>query len=463
MNYSIILFITFFHLYLNQTYQLRHYNFIIFGLNHNLAIYYHNFYQQDIYYSGWSEYINNSIPIEKEKSHELVFLLGENNINDIETFPETTIFIISKDFANKLENKHRKYKIFLIDVDKSSASYFFRESIFCLIGKKLDKNILRVLKIFVYSSIIILFIIFSLNIIMTIIISEENRLPIHTLITIFSFFLIGIILLNGFNFILDSVSYSIAFFDFMNLSLYSSFKGFYYSEMFFSLSGNMILNFNENVKIFEKIRNPVVICSLFLTIVFKVFTYFFNCITELKLLYIKNILEHSILLIFTIYYIDKNLLALYQQMKYEQRIHSELVPCLKFKFQRMFWLNVFMIIYNIFFIVSTSIEHDYIFSYIDNIKIHISMNLFYEAVFFIFFFIIFFPLKLPRYYHDKVIFNYENTNILLVDIPKTRNISILTSNILKKSTNLPIVFYNPYISSKNQFSSKGIHIGIIQK
>jgi len=401
MNYSIILFMTFFHLYLNQTYQLRYY-FIFFDVNYNLTLYYNNLYQKDIYYSGWSEYISNSIPIEKEKSHELVFLLGENNINDIETFPETTIFIISKDFANKLENKHRKYKIFLIDVDKSSTSYFFRESIFCLIGKKLDKNILRVLKIFVYSSIIILFIIFSLNIIMTIIISEENRLSIHTLITIFSFVSIVLIFLNGFNFIFDSLVFSNVLFNLLYLIYYSVFKGYYYSAMFSSLSGDMVLNFNENETFLKKIRDGVVSCSTFLPIVFKVFTCLSNCITELKLLYIKSILEHSILLLCTIYYINKNLLPLYEQMKYEQRIHSELVPCLKFKFQRMLWLNVFMIIYNIFFIVSTSIEHDYIFSYIDNIKIHISMNLFYEAVFFIFFFIIFFPLKLPRYYHDKV-------------------------------------------------------------
>ena len=71
-------------------------------------------------------------------------------------------------------------------------------------------------------------------------------------------------------------------------------------------------------------------------------------------------------------------------MKYEQSIHSELVQCLKFKFKRMLWLDVFMLIYNIFFIVATSIEHDYIYSYIDNIRIHVEIQLFYEAVFLFF-------------------------------------------------------------------------------
>jgi hypothetical protein len=120
-------------------------------------------------------------------------------------------------------------------------------------------------------------------------------------------------------------------------------------------------------------------------------------------------------------------------MKYEQRIHSELVECIKFKFKRMLFLDVLMVIYNLFFILSTPIEHKYIFSYVDNLKIHLTIQLFYEAVFFIFFFLIFFPIKLPRYYYDKVIFNYEiAVNFLLVNISQKRNISILTSKILKK-------------------------------
>ena len=72
-------------------------------------------------------------------------------------------------------------------------------------------------------------------------------------------------------------------------------------------------------------------------------------------------------------------------------------------------------------------------------------------------------MKLPRYYFDKVIINYEITANLLVNISQKRNISILNSSILKKITNHPIVFVNPFISSKNQFSSKEIHIGMIQK
>jgi hypothetical protein len=452
---------TFFHFYLNQQYQLRYY-FIFFDLNYNLTLYYDNFYQKDIYYSGWSEYISNSIPIEKEKPHELVFLLGESNINDIEKFPETTIFIISKDFANKLENKHRKYKIFLIDVGQSSASYHFRETIFCLIGKNLDKNILRLLKIFAYSSIIIFLIIFSLNIIMTKIISEENRLPIHTLITKICMFSIYFIFLNGLNFIFDSIEFTNFLLIFGCFIFYSTFKGYYYSELFFSLSGDIILSFNENVRIFTKIRNGAIFFSCLLTIVFKVFTYFSNLITELNLLYIKSILEHSILLFCTIYFINKKLLPLYNQVKYEQRIHSELVQCLKFKFQRMLWLNIFMLIYNLFFIISTSIEHDYIYSYIDNIKIHLSLQLFYEAVFFIFLYIIFFPIKLPRYYYDKVIINYKIAVNLRVSISQNRNISISTSNILRKITDHPIVLVNPYISAINQYSINGIHIGIAQ-
>ena len=72
-------------------------------------------------------------------------------------------------------------------------------------------------------------------------------------------------------------------------------------------------------------------------------------------------------------------------------------------------------------------------------------------------------MKLPRYYFDKVIINYEITANLLANISQKRNISILNSNILKNIINHPIVFVNPFISSKNQFSNKEIHIGIVQK
>ena len=462
MNYSIILFMTFFHLYLNQQYQLRQYFFLL-DINHNLTLYYDNFDHINIFYSGRSESIDNSTYL-GNGAHKLVFLLGESNINEMARYP-TSIFIISKDFANKLENKHRNYKIFIIDVDQYSSSLYFRDSIFCLIGKKLDETLLQKLRKFIYSSIIICLIVFSLNKIMTKIISEDNRLSIHILINNVSIFLVCLIFSNGLGFIFDSLLFNNYSLNLVNLIFYSIIKGFYYSSMCFSLSGDMILSFNKNEKIFKKIKKGAIFCSIFLTILIKVFTYFNNLITELNLLYIKSILEHSVLLCCTIYFINKKFLPLYSQVKYEQTIDSELVQCLKFKFQRMLWLNVFMLIYNLFFIVSTSIEHDYIYSYIDNIKIHLSLQLFYESVFFIFFFIIFLPIKLPRYYYDKVIFNYEiyeNSGNLRVNISKKRSISILTSKILKKITDNPIVFYNPYISLKNQFSSNGLYLGFAQ-
>ena len=350
MNYSIILFMTFFHLYLNQQYQLRDYFFL---LDYNLTLYYENYYQKDIFYSGRSESIDNFTHFRKEKTHELLFILGANNINDIERFQTTSIFIISKDFANELENKHRKYKIFIIDADQYSTSFYFKDSIFCLIGKKLDETILRVLRTFVYSSIIICLIIFCLNKIRIKILNERNKLPIHTLINNICIFLTSLIFSNGLGFIFVSFVFNNYFLNFINLFCYSIIKGFYYSSMCFSLSGDMILSFKENVRIFKKIKIGAIFSSIFLTILIKAFTYFFNFITELNLLYIKSILEHSILLCCTIYFIKEKLVPLYNQMKYEIKIHSELVESIKFKFQRMLLFTVFMFIYNIFFIVST--------------------------------------------------------------------------------------------------------------
>ena len=231
---------------------------------------------------------------------------------------------------------------------------------------------------------------------MTRIIRVENRLPIHTYINIFCIFLIFVITLNGLGIIL--LVFNNFLFNFSYLFCYSVFKGFYYSTMYFCLKGDMILSFNENSRYCNKIRKGAAFCSVFLTIFIKVFTYLYNFITELKLLYIKSIFEHFILLCCTIYFINGKLIPLYNQMKYEQRIHSELVECIKFKYKRILFLDILMIIYNLFFILSTPIEHKYIFSYINNNNIHFIMQLFYEAVFLFF---------------SSLFFSYEIAKILL--------------------------------------------------
>ena len=313
MNYPNILFITIFHLYLCQQYQLKRY-FLIFESYYNLTSYSQNNNEDEFYFSGRSEAIrNNETYFIKKRAHELVFLLSEKIILDIEKFPKTTTFIISKDFANQLENKYQNYKIFIIDMKQDSVYNHFRDSIFCLIGKMLDEKILKALRIFVYSSLIICLIIFFLNNIMTKIIRAENRLRIRFLINIFCFFLISLIFLNGLDVI--SLKFNNFFFNFGYLLCYSAIKGIYYSAMYFSLSGYMIFSFNQNETYFKKIGNGAAFCNVLLTIFIKVFTYYYNYFTELKLLYIKSILEHFILLCYTIYFINKKLIPLYKQMK----------------------------------------------------------------------------------------------------------------------------------------------------
>ena len=88
--------------------------------------------------------------------------------------------------------------------------------------------------------------------------------------------------------------------------------------MYFCLRGDMILSFNENdnARFFNKKRVKIASVSFYLVVFFKLFTYYCSFVTELKLLYIKNILEHLVLLYFTIYSIKEKLIPLYNQMKY---------------------------------------------------------------------------------------------------------------------------------------------------
>ena len=75
------------------------------------------------------------------------------------------------------------------------------------------------------------------------------------------------------------------------------------------------------------------------------------------------------------------------------------------------------------------------------------------------------------YYFDDVVFNYRDKVFLFANISEEKdgikklNISNLTANKLKKFSkkeNYPIVFINPFTSTKNSTFFNKIHIGITQ-
>ena len=155
-------------------------------------------------------------------------------------------------------------------------------------------------------------------------------------------------------------------------------------------------------------------------------------------------------------------------MKYEQRIRSDFVKCIKFKFKRLFFTAFLMFIYILFLINSPFLEHKIFYKYIDNFHIHLIFQFFYENVLLIFVVILFYPKKLPRRFFEDIVFNYKIKVFLLANISEKEknrkknnklNISNLTFQKLKKLSkkdNYPLVLIHLLFQIKRVYFMKYI-------
>ena len=169
------------------------------------------------------------------------------------------------------------------------------------------------------------------------------------------------------------------------------------------------------------------------------------------------------------------MVPLYKQLDFEQRIRSDLVECLEFKYKRFFKIFLIFGIHCIWTIINPLIEKNIIYSYLNNYHLHFLFKIFYEGMFCLGLNIIFIPRKLPRYFYDEIIYNYKGLVFLVADVyegddeenhNKKLNISKLSFKDLKKvskKTNFPIILLNPFASSKDQLLINDIHLGIAQK
>jgi hypothetical protein len=218
---------------------------------------------------------------------------------------------------------------------------------------------------------------------------------------------------------------------------------------------------------FKKISKRIIFYDLIFSIVILISIYFISFASKLNLFYLKNLTEHIPLLSFTLYCIFKKLVPVSKQMIYEQQIRSDLVRCIRFKFKRLLFSNLIMIIYALVFLSSPIWEYKFVYNYIDNFNIHLVFQLFYETIFVLCFCIIFSPRKLPEFYFDEIVFNYKGKVFLIADISEDKNklkISNLDSAKLKKiakKDNYPLLFLNPFSSSIDNIFNE-VHIGSVQ-
>ena len=256
------------------------------------------------------------------------------------------------------------------------------------------------------------------------------------------------------------ISFAIIFIYYYHLLylLYSTYKSFILVTLFFLVDGYRILDFEQK-------RHTIcvfIICFLFdsiLSLLFIYIVYYFPSINNFYLFTFKNIIEHVILLIFTIKAIKKRFMPFYYQYKIEKlkRINYEIYKTKLSVYIRVF---IFSFLYGISFILLSFIELKYDLDLDIEIFIYnYFLNIFLEVIFFAIYGTIFFPFKIPNLYY----INLHYDRLLLVDLKNIQNpISILTKKILKKKAKekMPIIFVNPFYNDEN--ATKKSYIGLVE-
>ena len=303
------------------------------------------------FYSGTLEniedvLINNLInrtrtKVLKEGDHPLVYISEVDDLKYIKLFPITSIFIINKIYIENLKNEYKNYTIYTISKTENSfilySNFYIKQNFYYIkIGKKLDKTMEGIVNclIFFNTTICLLISVIIRKIIKTL--EPENQLPIYFLICSISDLLTITNIANGLSFLFfkDADYYFIA--EYMTLFTYSFYKSVFYSIIIYILLGWMTINlFGWGGNTFKKISKRIIFYDLIFSVIILISVYFIDFSTKLNLFYLKNLTEHIPLLIFTIYCIYKKLIPLSKQMIYEQQIRSNLVKCIRFKFNKI--------------------------------------------------------------------------------------------------------------------------------
>ena len=441
----------------------------------------------DLFYSGYSEFIENILvnvyntngkkdAIKSEK-HPLVFMFDMCLFEYINYFPDDTIFITVPKCVNN-KNNYSDYTFFslLEGLEYLSNSVIMGSFYYTKIGKDIDND----MKIFFY-------IVLGMSILTSIFLSfimkrvlrnmdETNLLLINFLICHISDLLLTANIGNCLSFFFFMGRES---FDFLSqyllVFLIGIYKSGFYTLGILLLQGWMISIFDDLTSRFKIYYKRLLLYELFVSLAIYFSIYLVNFTSKLNLFYIKSELEQIVFASFFVYCIFKKLIPVYKQMKYEENIRSELAECLQFKYKLLFKVYLIFGVHSLWTIISPFIEREIIYAYLYNYQLQFIFYLFYEVSFFLVINLIFIPKTLPLNYYEDIVYHYKKivtyeANIFEEDDEdnhnKKLNISKLSSNELKKISkkeNFPIVFMNPFASSKDQLVFNDIHLGMVQK
>ena len=408
----------------------------------------------------------NNIEKIKNENHPWVFFSNTCNFSDVKYFSNKTIFIISYECDNPQFFKNSSYYSFASVsnmkeyLDKADTKFHYAK-----VGKEADFK--------VYLALGIIFVINMIVAIICKIISNKKMrknilfilLPIYPLYSILYTMLFVCNMCNLFIIPFGNPTFNIVG-EYVILFVHACFKAISFGVIILILQGWMVVNFAGGVE-FQRYKYYFLFYDLGFSCILNLSLYFVRITSKLNKYYFKRCLEQVAFMSYLIYSIFKVLIPLYRQMKYEERKGSQLVECMKFKYKRLLQLYIFFGICSILIFVSPFIEKLLIDLYLYDFIFHYTFQVIYEIILCVGVNFIFLSKEFPPYYFEKIIFDYKEISSLIADFVEDEDknkfsISKITSANLKTSMKkgYPILFINPFTSTKNLFPNNQLYLGI---
>ena len=397
----------------------------------------------DFSYRGRPTNIKNILSENKEfyNDYKYVYISELKYFENIVQFPKSTVFFALNSITQYEEQFNKEYCFINIDWNLEDYAPLY----YIIIGKETDKNIKDIITAILIGSFIIT------NFFILIINLKSCGLKLFESIIFYNFAFMVISLL-----IMIGISCLIINYFLLSHLIYCMFKSYIFINLIFYVDGFMNLHYDYSRNcifgktllcffIFESI------CSLF----FIYIIYFIPSVNNYYLFIMKSLIEHIVLLLYTIKCIIKRFIPLYKQYLFEKRFKTIIAISYKVKLYVYSKIIIFSLIYSLAFIllplfVKIFSINDYAEVFYYNYYINVGLEIFLGFILGI----LFYPVKITVLYYLPVKYDYNSKKILIKikNNENLNNISKLTKGKLKyeyKKDNLPVVLMKPFANINN--------------
>ena len=389
--------------------------------------------------------------------YKYIYISEFKDLARVVEFPKSTIFLI----YNQISEYEIQYKKDYCYINIKWKLEDYGHLYYIIIGKEVNKYlelyVIGILVIFFIISILFLFL-KSIKICNLKFYEFLNVYFFGMLVHLISFFLpLSCIFIN-----LCLLTYCI----------YSFYKTYMIINLFFYVDGYRNLHYDyAHNSIYLKYFLFFFLFESLCSTIFIYIIYFIPAINSYFLLTIKSIIEHIVLLIYTIKCIKKRFMPLYYQYLFEKQLRTILAIGYKAKLIIYSKIIIFSLLYSIGFIILPIIEMSFdIHALAMAFYYRYYINVIFEIFLSFFLSIIFFPAKITVFYYLPIKYDYNSRKIIVNIIKEenkrsNNNISHLTQRLLNKNykkKELPIVFMKPF-SKINNILYKDIILGKIEK